>query len=41
MIIRGYRVIVIDNKKRKSYYDDFDDKQAVISELTINRIQGV
>lgn len=73
MNIRGYRVVAIDNKKRKLYYDDFeeikefqedfffrliakyvegrycinktfklikvfDDKQVVISEVTINRI---
>lgn len=73
MNIRGYRLVAIDNKKRKLYYDDFeenkefqedfffrliakyvegrycinktfklikvfDDREVVISEVTINRI---
>lgn len=27
MNIRGYRVIAIDNKKRKLYYDDFEENK--------------
>ena len=27
MNIRGYRVIAIDNKKRKLYYDDFEESK--------------